>query len=177
MTEPNQPPLILTLQLDEAAFTFFNDLRQKYFPPAINYLDAHLTLFHHLPNIQAITNLLTTVAGKQPVINLEVTHLMKLGRGVAYAVKSDELLQLHHYLQRQWPEYLTPQDRQGLRPHVTVQNKVTPEMADKLFQELATEFVPFAAEGIGLSLWEYQGGPWGKIKDLPFRPASTGTNI
>ena len=42
-------PFILTLQLDAESFARFNALRQQYFPPSRNYLEAHLTLFHALP--------------------------------------------------------------------------------------------------------------------------------
>jgi hypothetical protein len=171
------PPLILTLKLDEPAFAFFNTLRIEYFPPEINYLQAHLTLFHHLPNVSAVTDLLNTVAENQPVIGLEVTNPMKLGRGVAYALKSEELLQLHHRLQKQWQEWLTPQDQQRLRPHVTVQNKVAPEKVNALYVQLIASFKPFTAAGMGLSLWEYQGGPWLKLQDYPFAPRSIKTNI
>ena len=166
---PAQPPLILTLQLDEPAFVFFNALRQKHFPANINYLDAHLTLFHHLPNTAAITELLERVTHEQNNILLAVTGVIKLGRGVAYKIESTELLGLHEYLQRQWQQWLTPQDRQGFRPHITVQNKVEPVMANVLFEDLTNSFRPFKAEGIGLSLWQYQGGPWQKIKDFNFK--------
>lgn len=160
------PPLILTLKLNQSAFVFFNELRKKHFPQAINYLDAHLTLFHHLPDLPVVTDFLSTVAANQAPISLEVTKLIKLGRGVAYSIDSPELNHLHNLLQKQWTEYLTLQDQQRLRPHVTVQNKVIPETANILFSELTATFTPFAATGEGFSLWAYLGGPWRKIKDF-----------
>jgi len=45
-------PLILTLTLDEASQAFFDEQRRQYFPPKINYLSAHLTLFHALPGAE-----------------------------------------------------------------------------------------------------------------------------
>ena len=165
---PEQPPLILTLQIDEPAFVFFNALRQKHFPAKINYLDAHLTLFHHLPNTAAVTELLETIAKRQNIMPLEVTAIIKLGRGVAFKIESSELLGLHEYLKREWQQWLTPQDRQGFRPHITVQNKVEPATANALFEELSHSFRPFKTNATGLSLWEYQGGPWQKIKDFSF---------
>jgi hypothetical protein len=81
---------------------------------------------------------------------------------------------MHKYLQQEWQQWLTPQDQQGLRPHITVQNKVEPETARILFEELAAAFVPFKAEGTGLSLWEYHRGPWQKIQDYNFRVAAAG---
>lgn len=165
---PAQPPLILTLQLDEPAFAFLNALRKKHFPKKINYLDAHLTLFHHLPNNTAIPELLEEVAAKQNIMPLEVTTIIKLGRGVAYKIESEALRLLQEYLKKQWQPWLTPQDRQGFRPHITVQNKVAVEAAKALYEELAANFQPFSAQGTGLSLWEYHGGPWQKVKDFNF---------
>jgi hypothetical protein len=42
-------PLILTLGLDRASFERFEALRRAHFPPALNRVPAHVTLFHHLP--------------------------------------------------------------------------------------------------------------------------------
>ena len=167
MTEPT--PLILTLQLDTQAFTFFNALRKKHFPPHLNYLDAHLTLFHHLPPDPAIGQLLETITTRKKPIVLDVVSIMKLGRGVAYKIKSPELSSLHADLQTKWQGWLTNQDRQKLNPHVTVKNKVDSEKALLLYQDLTSSFQPFTVTGIGLSLWEYQGGPWQKIKDYQFQ--------
>ncbi len=165
---PDQPPLILTLRLDGKSFAYFNGLRQAHFPPAINYLDAHLTLFHHLPAVPEVTALLGEMAARQPVIPLEVPGLMKLGRGVAFRINSPELMQLRAYLKGQWAAWLTPQDAQGFRPHVTVQNKVDPAAANALYDSLSAGFQPFTAQGTGLSLWAYRGGPWEKGEEFGF---------
>jgi len=161
-------PLILTLQINPDAFAFFNALRKKHFPPRINYLDAHLTLFHQLPPVPAVNQLLETVAAKQKKINLEVAGIMKLGRGIAYKLKSEELIWLQDNLKKEWIAWLKPQDQQKFNPHITVQNKVEVAVANSLYHELSASFQPFTAEGIGLSLWEYQGGPWLKVKDYAF---------
>ncbi len=168
MNSSMTPPLILALKLDDASFAYLDGLRKAHFPPALNYLDAHLTLFHHLPDLPAVTDLLRTVAGAQLPISLEVTGLMKLGRGVAFRMKSEPLTQLQAYLKWQWREWLTPQDQQGFRPHVTVQNKVDPATANALYDALAAAFKPFTATGTGLSLWEYHNGPWQKREDFAF---------
>jgi hypothetical protein len=42
--------LIVTLLLNEEADEYFTNLRNQHFPAAINYLRAHLTLFHKLPD-------------------------------------------------------------------------------------------------------------------------------
>lgn len=160
-------PLILTLTLDPASQAFFDELRRAHFPPARNFLSAHLTLFHALPGHEraAIEAELATVAAATAPLELRVEKVVFMGRGVAYALESAPLRQLHQQLQTRWRAWLTPQDRQPRRPHVTVQNKVEPAVARALFEELSAGFVPFRAEGVGLTLWEYKGGPWEALSE------------
>ena len=164
----DESPLILTLKIDQKSFEYFNSLRKKYFPPEINYLDAHLTLFHHLPNVPKINDHLEKISSSQPIFNLNALSMMKLGGGVAYKLGSEELVSLHASLQRQWSEYLIPQDKQKIRPHITIQNKVKPEEALILYNEFSATFQPFKIDAIGFILWKYLGGPWAKIKDYHF---------
>lgn len=167
-------PLILTLTLDEASQAFFDEQRQRYFPPKINYLSAHLTLFHALPGSEESTLIadLTEVAAAQPTsLAMQATGLKFMGRGVMYALASPELPALHRRLQQQWQPWLSAQDQQGLRPHITVQNKVDPAVARALLAELEAGFQPFEAQGTGLALWAYRGGPWELRGVFPFGPA------
>ncbi|GGG40880.1 2'-5' RNA ligase family protein [Hymenobacter glacieicola] len=170
MLSATPAPLILTLTLDAAAQAYFNELRQQHFPPARNYLQAHVTLFHHLPGPEApaVADHLAQVAAHTPVLPLRVSGLRFLGRGVAYELQNDSLQQLHKQLQATWAAWLTPQDQQRLKPHVTVQNKVEPAVARALHQELAAQFVPFEATGTGLTLWAYQNGPWQQLAQFAF---------
>lgn len=166
-------PLILTLTLDEASQAFFDARRKQYFPPQINYLSAHLTLFHALPGGEeaAISDYLTAVAAQQAgPLPLQVTGLKFMGRGVMYTLDSPDLPALHRRLQRQWQAGLSAQDRQSLRPHITVQNKVDPAVARALLKELTADFQPFTAQGTGLALWAYRGGPWERRHLFPFGP-------
>ena len=99
---PDLPaPLILTLALDEAAQTYFNALRRQHFPPGINYLAAHLTLFHHLPgaSLAEVSQLLQAQARTQHPLALQVAGLRSLGRGVAFTIENEELRALHRTLQ------------------------------------------------------------------------------
>ncbi|HEX8658746.1 MAG TPA: 2'-5' RNA ligase family protein [Hymenobacter sp.] len=163
-------PLILTLTLDDAAHTYFNALRRQHFPAKINYLAAHLTLFHHLPGpeLAAVSEQLHTYCQTQPPLSLQVTGLRSLGRGVAFSLACDDLLALHRQLQRAFAPYLTPQDQQKLQPHVTVQNKVEPAAARELLAHLQSDFAPFSSVGTGLHLWAYRNGPWESIAEFPF---------
>ena len=155
-------PLILTLQMDERSQEHFDRLRELNFPPERNYLRAHLTLFHKLPGEREaeISAELREICRERELLVLAVTGLRFLGRGVAYELSSPRLSALRQELARSWDPWLGAQDRQGLKPHVTVQNKVSPEQARGLHEELQAAFSPFEVEGLGLSLWRYLGGPW-----------------
>jgi 2'-5' RNA ligase len=175
MSTPAAAPLILTLTLDDASQAFFDDLRRQYFPAKINYLSAHLTLFHALPGEEraAIVADLAAVAAAQPApLPLQATGVKFMGRGVMYTLDNPTLPALHKRLQRQWQPWLSPQDQQGLRPHITVQNKVDPTVARQLHEELAAGFQPFEALGTGLALWAYRGGPWELLQRFAFGDSS-----
>jgi 2'-5' RNA ligase len=156
------PPLILTLHMDESSREHFDRLRELHFPPERNYLNAHLTLFHQLPGEHEaeISTELREVCQEREPLTLSVTGLRFLGRGVAYELSSPQLLALRRELVRSWDPWLGAQDRQGFKPHITVQNKVSPEQARALHHELQVTFSPFEVGGLGLSLWRYLGGPW-----------------
>ena len=164
-------PLILTLSLDEESQTFFDQLREQYFPPERNHLQAHLTLFHHLPGREKsdISALLSETSQAHEPLRMEVDEVKMIGRGVAYRLKSERLVKLHRHMAREWKDWLTPQDQQKLWPHITVQNKVNPAKARKLHAKLSENFEPFSAYGTGLKLWAYQGGPWEWLQTFPFR--------
>jgi 2'-5' RNA ligase len=163
-----EAPLILALALNPEAEQFFNQLRQHYFPPERNFLAAHLTLFHHLPQEPKIIDDIKKYCAQQQSFSLQVTGVLSLGRGVAYKLESAVLQTGHKQLQQQWQSWLIPQDRQKLRPHVTVQNKVTPTQAQDLLQQLRSTFSPFEVMSVGLRLWRYLGGPWDLLQTFPF---------
>lgn len=171
---PLTAPLILTLRLDAASQAHFDALRQQYFPPERNYLASHVTLFHHLPGPEApaISQFLADWATSLPPLALLVTGLRFLGRGVAYDLDNAELLRRHRELQTTWAAWLTPQDQQRLRPHVTVQNKVAPEVARALHTRLAAEFELREVQGTGVQLWAYRNGPWEALQEFPFGATS-----
>ena len=111
---------------------------------------------------------LEEVAAAYPSFSLEVTEVKMIGRGVAYKLESELLMKLHRQLAKVWQDWLTPQDRQKLWPHITVQNKVEAAKARALHEKLAESFAPFTVRATGLKLWEYKGGPWEWIKSFSF---------
>lgn len=114
---------------------------------------------------------LAALAARQDPVPLPVTGVRLLGRGVAFTLEAPALAMLRRDLATAWADWLRPQDRQPFRPHVTVQNKVTPEAARALHRRLAHAFAPFTVRGEGFLLWRYRGGPWEEAARLPFAAA------
>lgn len=162
-------PIILTLQFDSATANFFQRKRETHFPPALNRIPAHLTLFHALPGDDPDA-ILAAVAPqtRRPPFPVAVDGLMPLGRGAAYRIASEPLIALRKALAEPWRDILTRQDRERFRPHVTIQNKVTPEEARATLVTLGEDFRPFTATAEGLQLWRYRGGPWSPLAAVPF---------
>lgn len=165
---PN-PPLILTLAISNEAFHFFNSLRRKHFPSERNFIDAHLTLFHALPDVEAVKHTIQNISTRQSSFLLAVKEPVSIGKGVAFKVESPELMQLHKTLQNKWLDFLSLQDRQKLWPHITVQNKVPAQEAQHLLAELKAGFIPSSFPATGLQLWEYLNGPWRFVEEYVFK--------
>jgi 2'-5' RNA ligase len=162
-------PLIVTLLLEDAAQRRFDRLRAAHFPAERNHVAAHVTLFHALPGEQlAEVRAELVAAAARPPFEVAVTGVRLLGRGVALDLAAAELTALRSALAGVFGPWLTRQDQQWSRPHVTVQNKVEPAVARALRAELATGFRPETVTARGLGLWHYQGGPWSPEAAFPF---------
>jgi 2'-5' RNA ligase len=161
---------VVTLLLDDEAQKRFDRLRTRHFPPERNHLAAHVTLFHALPGerVDAVRADLAA-ASDRPAFDVAVTGLRFLGAGVAYELDSPELTELRAELAAAWAPWLTRQDQQRHRPHVTVQNKVAPEVARALHDRLSEDFARESVRARGLGLWRYLGGPWAAVDEAPFR--------
>ncbi|MHA3701524.1 2'-5' RNA ligase family protein [Jatrophihabitans sp. YIM 134969] len=162
-------PLVVTLVLDPDATARFDELRSELFPAGRTAVGAHLTLFHAVPGEQwpTVEADLERCARRGP-FPLRVSEVVPLGRGAAFCLESSELEAVHRTLQRSWRDTLTKQDQQGLRAHVTVQNKVTPEQARSTVQRLRAGFAPYEVTALGLAAWRYVGGPWEPLREFHF---------
>ena len=162
-------PLVVTLLLEEAAQARFDAERATLFPAGRTAVGAHVTLFHALPgeHVDQVGADLVDAAGR-PGFPVAVTGLQPLGRGVAYRMRSAELAAVHALLRGRWEPWLTRQDAQPFHPHVTVQNKVTPEVARATLARLEAGFAPREVAATGLALWAYAGGPWEPLSRFPF---------
>ena len=166
MTEADPPaePIILTLAMDEDARAHFQALRDEHFPPALNRVPAHLTLFHALPDDEAeVRRVVEKACRAREPFDVRVTELRSLGRGVAYRCEATALDELRAEIAGAFADRLTRQDAQGFRGHVTVQNKVTGETAKRTLEALSRGFEPWSFTALGVDLWHYVGGPWRAI--------------
>jgi 2'-5' RNA ligase len=163
-------PLILTLRMDDLSQRGFDRLREEHFPKGRNFIPAHLTLFHKLPGDREreISQALEDLCRRQDPFPLTATGLIFMGRGVGYRLESPALQSVRRRLADEWWPWLGAQDRQGFRPHVTVQNKVAPEEARALHRSLEATFAPFEVGAEGLRLWRYLGGPWEPVDSFGF---------
>ncbi len=163
-------PLILTLRMDDLSQQGFNRLREEHFPKGRNFIPAHLNLLHKLPGEREreIVEPLNNLCRQQDPLPLKATGLIFMGRGVGYRLESPTLQSVRNRLADAWWPWLGAQDRQGFRPHVTVQNKVPPDEARALHGRLGETFAPFEVVGEGLLLWRYLGGPWEPVGSYGF---------
>ena len=155
----------MTLKLDPATFARIDELRRAHFPAYLNLIPAHVSLFHKL---EGEVEQPLRLAARRTAIPLSFTGYRLMGRGVCLKVESPELMALRRDLAAAFAAHLTPQDRQGYGPHVTIQNRAAPEEARTLRDRLAEHFAPFDGVGEGLLLWRYLGGPWELTAEFPF---------
>lgn len=172
MQPAGQRPIIITLAIDASAQAAFDTLRQAHFPPERNWLAAHVTLFHKVPgeHRETVERHCSEVAKGRSSFEIDALGPMLLGHGVAIALGSAELAAVRGLLAKRFARWLTPQDRQPFRPHVTIQNKVEPETARALFDDFSSNFEPFRLNALGLRLWHYEGGPWSPLSTVFFQP-------
>ena len=172
---PNAPksdaPLILTALLPKDMHSWATGLRTAHFPPERNYLEAHVTLFHALPNMLEgeVRTLLTRLTRDTAPIAARLEGLMSLGGGTALKLVSRDMLDLREHIADYFHGSLTGQDQHAPRLHVTIQNKVKSDEAKALQAELAPMIEPRDFAFRGLALFYYRGGPWEHIRDFGFR--------
>jgi hypothetical protein len=165
-------PLIVTLSLNEDAQAWFDALRRQYFPPALLRVGAHVTMFHALPGSEEapVSQALAACAHRTPVFPVACPGLRFLGRGVAFSLSAPQALDLRRELAGIFAAWLTSQDRAKWQPHVTVQNKVAPDVACQTHARLQEEPLPSAVTADGVALWRYLGGPWEAVARFGFTP-------
>ncbi len=164
-------PLILTALLEPPVQARFEALRRAHYPPELNRVPAHVSLFHHLPGreIEAVKRRLKTLCAEVPPPEIMVTGLKLLAKGVAFKLRAPLLEDLRAELAAGWDTLLIPQDRAGFQPHMTVQNKVTSPVAKTTLAALEAGFTPFATRAVAVAIWRYLDGPWEALGSVAFR--------
>lgn len=155
-------PIIVAALFAPADLAWLDGLRRAHFPPERNQLAAHLTLFHHLPPSVAgeLRQRLAAMVRTTPSPPARTAGLLSLGGGVAIRIASPELEAVRAGLAEGFAGLLTPQDRAGWRPHVTIQNKVTSAQARALMADLGRIFQDRPVRIAGIGTYYYRGGPW-----------------
>jgi hypothetical protein len=162
--------LIVTAEIGASDLAWLDRLRRAHYPPERNRVPAHLTIFRALPSSaerEVRSWLSRTVSAEPPKASIE--GLMNLGGGVAYRVVSPQLDQIRSQLAHDFHGLLSAQDSGGWRPHITIQNKVSPKEARALMIEIEQGFCPRPLEIRGLGLHRYVDGPWERLAIYAFR--------
>ena len=167
----DEPPLVVTLRLGDAAAARFTALRHSHFPPHRNWLEAHVTLLHALPGsaLESVLADAREAALAQPPFTMRGERVLFLGAGVAFALASAEGFALRAALAQRWAALLgCPDQARRTALHGTVQNKVAPATARALHDDLRARFVPEDVPAVGLDVWHYEGGPWRAAASFAF---------
>jgi len=164
------PPILVTATFGDGDNGWIQALRRAHYPPALNRVPAHLTLFRQLPpsvETELSARLAAATAAQPPPAR--ITGIMDLGEGTALRVESPALAAIRDGLAEALHGVLIPQDRAPWRAHVTIQNKVAPRQARALQQSLRADFVPRPLAIRALASWRYLDGSWEKSRAYAFR--------
>lgn len=163
-------PIIVTAQMAPRDQAWADSLRRRLYPAERNVVDAHISLFRHLPPscAEELKQELRMIA-RHSAPAARVDRLLPLGQGVAYHVSSPGLIVLRDALAERFAGLLTPQDAVQPQLHITVQNKVAPGLARATLDSLQAEFSPRPITIAGIAMWYYRGGPWSPIATYKFR--------
>ncbi|SJZ39091.1 2'-5' RNA ligase family protein [Sediminibacterium ginsengisoli] len=162
------PPLIITLGISPDAASYFTELRNIHYPAHANLLNAHLTLFHRLPSDEKEIHSILSAAVMQQAMELAVTGIVLWKKGVAFTIDSPQLQEFHSGLQHALEKWTCAKDQKPLKPHITIQNKVTAFKASLTHKKLAAGFVPFTILATGLDCFHFSKGKWERIAFYPF---------
>lgn len=163
-------PIIVAAMFGKDDFVFLDRMRRQFYPSDRNIIAAHLTLFHHLPpsTSEELKYRLNAETHGVKAPRARLNRLMSLGRGVAFGIESPDLENIRDRLAEGFSGLLMPQDQQAWRPHVTIQNKVSPFEAKTLIESLSADFKPRSLKIAGLASYYYRGGPWELLSSHKF---------
>lgn len=168
---------VLTLLTDTKHHRTLTETRKKYFPPRLNKLEAHITLFHALPGSkleESIKPTLREVSNKTTQFHILAATPFRLNKGIAIGMPKsqggDDARQVHGQLKGAWREFLSSQDAGGFAAHYTIMNKVDDEKeVQKAFEQVQDEWRGCHGTVLGLSLFKYDRGHWVHEEDFKFK--------
>ncbi len=163
-------PIIVTALFGPGDDGWLQHLRREHYPPALNRVPAHLTLFRHLPpslKDELSDRLSAAVAAPPPPAM--IAGIADLGEGTALRVESEGLAAIRDDLADAFHGLLTPQDAARWWPHITIQNKVESRAAKALQRRLQAAFEPRPLAIRALASWRYSSGSWAPLKTHSFR--------
>lgn len=165
--EPADPParrgarLLVTAELPSDVLAWADALRRAHYPPGRMRLGAHVTLFHALPPSaeETVRRALGDLARSTPP-EARISGVMDLDEGTAFAVDSEAIVTIHAELGERFYGFVQQKDNHRLRPHITIQNKVTLDEARKLQRLLTASFTARAFRFRGFGLYKWRDELW-----------------
>jgi mannose-1-phosphate guanylyltransferase len=188
-TPISEEQYVLTLLTTPAHHKAMTSLRDKYFPAKLNKLDAHVTLFHALPEskLETVIADVENVAREAEPVGIRVGRddVFRMKRGVGIYVNESagttKLKAIHAELRNRWLPFLSDQDRGGLKAHYTIANKLSnPDEVDSTLSDVTRNLEEMATTNAkattteltstvdGLTLWAYNKGRWKFYRDFHF---------
>lgn len=173
---PESSVYVLTLLTDAKHHQTLTNTRKRYFPPRLNKLDAHITLFHALPGSKLEENIkpvLREVAQKESPFPILAAKPFRLNKGIAIGVPKsqggDDARRVHAQLKQAWTGFLSQQDAGGFAAHYTIMNKVDDQKeVQHAFEEVEGQWSGCKGTVQGLSLFRYDRGHWVHAEDFKF---------
>jgi hypothetical protein len=163
-------PIIVTALFGPGDDGWLQQLRREHYPPELNRVPAHLTLFRHLPpSVEAELSSRLAAAVAVPPPAARISGIADLGQGTALKVESRALIGIREMLADAFHGLLAPQDESPWWPHITIQNKVARTEAKALQRRIAAAFEPRPLAIRALGSWRYLNGLWSPIRVHPFR--------
>jgi len=187
--QQHETSYILTLLTDAHTHTSMTGLRNQYFPPKLNKLAAHLTLFHALPGSKLHSHILPQLdsltsskaaSSTYHASPIEATGPFRMNHGIGISVseRSGQSKAIYQDLVAAWKPFLSKQDLGdghggGLKLHFTIMNKAdSEEHVRASFDEVKRNFKPVHGMVEGLVLYRYDHGFWRQEQVFRFQHES-----
>jgi 2'-5' RNA ligase len=159
--------MTLQLDIDWSAQSFFDELRNRYFPKHKLKDAAHITLLYQIHESQErIIQKLSTL--DYTAFEIQTAHIVPFANGNAIRLESVVLQALHQELKTLFRGKTTKRDLIKYKPHVTIQLHVTAFKAQQTLNILQSSFENFTFRATGMSLWHKNHKSFEKVWEKVF---------